>query len=136
MAGTFYDPLEVEYIDGRRWKVTAEFDYHLGDVNGLETVHVPSGFVTDFASIPRLFWNLFPPTGSYGKAAVIHDWLYQKRIVRNGCYRFVERAEADAIFREAMRVLGVSWFTRQSLYLGVRAGGWLTWRSYRERNHI
>lgn len=39
---------------------------------GLE---VPDGFVTDGASVPRALWWLFPPTGRYFLAAVVHDYL-------------------------------------------------------------
>lgn len=130
----FFQPLELEYMDGHLWRLTACFDYHLKHDNGREVVPVPIGFVTDFASIPRVLWNILPPTGGYGKAAVIHDALYQKRIVTNvaGISRFVDRGEADAILKEAMEVLGVGWFTRWTIYSGVRTGGWLAWGRYRE----
>jgi hypothetical protein len=36
---------------------------------------VPAGLKTDGASVPRIFWQLFPPfTGKYREAAVIHDY--------------------------------------------------------------
>lgn len=132
---SFTTPLELEYIDGRNWKITAEFDYFL--VWGLpETICIPAGFVTDFASIPRLLWNLLPPTGSYGKAAVVHDWLYRhcgmvtistplQHDVKGVTY---SRAECDEIFREAMEVLGVGWFTRQTIYRAVRMFGGSSYR--------
>ena len=136
MAG-FLSLLELEYLDGARWRIMAEFDYCLGKPDGPERVEIPSGFFTDFASIPRLFWNIFPPTGSYGKAAVVHDWLYQHQtVVRHQptSYRFVNRGEADRIFLEAMTVLSVGWWTRHIIYFGVRAGGWSAWNAYRGSN--
>jgi hypothetical protein len=45
--------------------------------------------------------------------------------------RCVDRAEADRMFREAMRALGVNGATVWTLYSGVRSWGWITWRKYR-----
>lgn len=137
MEGKFLDPLELEYIDGRVWKLTSPFDYHLGSPTGLDFVRIPAGFLTDFASVPRFFWRIFPPTGQYGKAAVVHDWLYQNRVVivewpdGHKTTRLVERSEADGVLYEAMGVLGVDRFTRWGIYAGVRVGGWVAWRKYR-----
>ena len=142
MAGTFLDPLELEYLDGRRWRLIAEFDYKLGSPDGIERVNVPKGFITDFASIPRGLWNVLPPTGSYGKAAVLHDWLYQTRTIHtihpsNGdSFRVCSRAEADHVLLEAMEVLSVRRFTRWTIYAGVRVGGWAVWKKYRDQDHL
>ena len=46
-----------------------------------EPVQVPVGFVTDFASIPRLFWSLLRPDGLYAYAAIIHDYLYWEQFL-------------------------------------------------------
>ena len=133
----FLSPLQLEYLDGHKWRLLASFDYHVGSPDGPDHVHVPAGFLTDFASIPRVLWPIFPPTGGYGKAAVVHDWLYQEReIERHVGYptllRLATRGEADSIFKEAMGVLGVSWWTRWTLYTGVRSGGWVAWNRYRK----
>ncbi|MCX6553376.1 MAG: DUF1353 domain-containing protein, partial [Acidobacteria bacterium] len=73
-------PLDVTYIDGRNWRMHHDLAYRTA---AGEEVLVRAGFVTDFASIPRLFWRLVPPTGDtgnpYGLAAVPHDWLYVHR---------------------------------------------------------
>lgn len=130
----FLTPLQLEFIDGHLWRLLTPLEYHLGAPDGEEVVIVPTGFFTDFASIPRGLWNLFPPTGKYGKAAVIHDFLYQQREIHGPGTgpRLCTRGEADAIFKEAMGVLGVGAFTRWTIYLGLRVGGWATWNKYRE----
>jgi len=79
------------------------------------TYTVPKGFVTDFASIPRIFWMVFPPIGKYARAAVIHDYLYRLK----GCSRFT----ADAVFREAMYQLCVPVWKRILIYYAVRIFG-------------
>lgn len=81
---------------------------------------VPEGFRTDGASVPRLFWNLIPPWGRYGAAAVVHDYLYRKQ-------EFA-RATADAVLLEAMEACGVGFLTRKTIYSAVRLFGWAAWR--------
>lgn len=111
----FLDPLILEYVDGHTWKVIREFDYHT-DVRMVWVVKVPVGFFTDFASVPKLLWNLMPPTGRYGKAAVVHDYLYRT-------VGIATKNEADEIFLEAMKALGVSAVLRYAMYYGVRFFG-------------
>ena len=132
---TFTDPLEVVILDRARQgrveaKLLAGFAYHVGSLGSGEVISVPAGFVTDFASVPRGFWNLEPPMGDAAKAAVVHDFLYQtqgtgrwfgrRQITRPKPY---SRAEADGVFREALGVLGVPAWKRFILWAAVRAGG-------------
>mgnify|MGYP006267096605 CR=1 FL=1 len=76
----------------------------------------PSGFETDFASVPRILWNLFPPDGSYTAAAIIHDFMYRKT-------KF-HRSQCDAIFLEAMKACRTGWFSRHIMWSAVRLFGW------------
>ena len=115
---SFTEPLQVEIqTNGVNGKLLKEFDYHVGSEQSTWIVHIPIGFVTDFASSPFFAWILFPKTGLYSKAAVVHDYLYQSKLV---C-----RALADSIFREAMIVLGVPQWKVNIMYAGVRCFGWL-----------
>jgi len=117
-VGSFTGPLLLEYLDGRAagrsYRLIAGFSYET-EIGGLGVIHVPAGFITDFASVPRFFWRLFPPTGTYGKAAVVHDYLYR-------CTD-IDRAICDAVFLEAMEVLGVSWIARRLMHRAVRVFG-------------
>jgi Protein of unknown function (DUF1353) len=122
----FTKPLVVTPLsDGRTWVLMEPFSYDIGSEGSANTVNVPVLFMTDFASVPRPFWSVFPPWGRYGNAAVIHDFLYadQSR----------PRAEADHIFLQAMTVLKVGRVTRYILFFSVRWFGWLAWRSDRRR---
>jgi hypothetical protein len=83
-------------------------------------VQVPEGFVTDFASIPRIFWSLLPPDGLYTYAAIIHDYLYWNQSV--------SREEADLVLRYAMEDFHVDAVTINTIYAGVRAGGSFAWK--------
>lgn len=110
----FYLPLDVEYLDGHLWRLLSSFTY--GSVILQRVLEISAGFLTDFASIPRVLWSIMPPTGTYGKAAVVHDFLYRSAAI-------CTRAQADAVLMEAMTELGVGWWTRQVIYRGVRIGG-------------
>lgn len=140
----FLSPLRTEYIDGRGWKVLEDFTYRLGDADGDEFIRVGAGFITDFASIPRALKLLWPsPGGPWDKPAVIHDCLYRERKVYNGktgTYRLVDKAEADSIFNEGMKVTNTRATARWCIYRGVRLGGFVSWNRYRreeadERRH-
>jgi hypothetical protein len=114
VVSKFLLPLDLRYLDGHNWQVLDAFTF--GSVTLARTIEIPIGFVTDFASIPRVLWNVLPPTGQYGKAAVVHDFLYRTP-------RMATREEADNVLAEAMIDLGVGWFTRAIIFRGVRVGG-------------
>ena len=129
----FYGRMDLHYVDGRVWELHNP-DEHWGMMSR-EGIHIVpiDGFLTDFASVPRLFWRIFPPTGNgkgaaYGPAAVIHDWLYQMGDLYG---EVIERGWADDVFMDGMRALGVSKARRWPIYLAVRAFGWVVWDRYR-----
>jgi len=116
----FLDPLEVRLLpDGRRRKLLIPLRY-MGD----ELITVPEGFITDYASVPRIFWNIIPPSGRYARAAVLHDYLYKELIY--------DRLKCDQILLEAMKALNVAPWKRQVMFLAVRAGGWITYNRYKK----
>jgi hypothetical protein len=80
---------------------------------------VPSGFYTDFASVPRLFRSLFPSIGKWTQAAVLHDW-FCVHLASGDC--LVSSRDADGIFRRVMREAGVGFVTRWQMWAGVRWG--------------
>ena len=106
--------------DGRSWWLRTPFEYDEGPGDSIE---VPVGFVTDFASVPRILWSILPQWGRYGNAAVVHDYLYWKQPV--------SRPEADHIFLDGMKVLRVSVICRSVMFGAVRAFGWWSWLSNR-----
>ena len=105
---------------GRREAIVqAEFVYHVGEEGSGELIAVPAGYVTDFASVPRLFWRVEPPFGIAAPAAVVHDWLYST----GGLGGRYTRLRSDEIFREALAVLGVGMVKRNLMFAAVRVGG-------------
>lgn len=117
----FTMPLKIEFQDSLKHRLLESFEYYRTD-DASEIYKVPRSFITDFASVPRLFWTFLPPTGTkksrYGKAAVLHDYLYD-----TSCKYKMSRRQADLIFLEAMKAVKVSSFTRYLLYYCVRLFG-------------
>jgi|SRR3990167_2545512 len=116
---SFTEPLTVTKITGGKWRVARAFRYYVGAEGSNDFIDVPEGYETDFASVPRGLWNILPPDGTYSQAAVLHDFLYGKRLR--------PRKECDKIFLEAMKVLKVSWWKRRLMYRAVRIFGGLAW---------
>jgi len=104
-------PTVKPLIDGKSWELMENYIYALNDGR---TLFIPRGFIFDFASIPRIAWRLFPPaTGKHRTPALIHDHL-----CANGSVSWQEAAE---IFLQAMKVAGVSYLKRYTIYWSVRA---------------
>lgn len=141
MSGFTRDPLQLVLIDnadGRAsikagrctWRLAAPISYDVGAKDSGETITVPAGATTDYASVPRFAWSIIPPDGPWLKAAVVHDFLYRSRgtcelggeVYRTRAKPYT-RAESDAIFKEAMAVLGVGRVARGIIYGAVRVGG-------------
>lgn len=122
-------PLRLERTGPRLARLLAPFVFWSPTLGRIE---VETGFDTDYASVPRIFWSIYPPDGSYTEAAVVHDALYfyqRHRLAEGGLA--ICRAEADAVFLEAMAALGVPLLRRRLLHAAVRAGGWIAWRRNR-----
>ncbi|EHA0572220.1 DUF1353 domain-containing protein [Salmonella enterica] len=107
----FTTPAILEMLAHYTWRVYEPFEFYLSDDNS-DVIEVPAGFVTDLASVPRIFWTLLPPDGKYAKAAIIHDYLYDNALRT--------KQEADLIFLDGMTVLGVPHWKCTIMYLAVR----------------
>jgi hypothetical protein len=79
---------------------------------------VPVHKRTDFASVPRAFVWFIPRYGRYTKAAILHDYLCSVAVPAGR----IGRIDADGIFRQAMRELGVPFLRRWIMWAAVRLG--------------
>lgn len=88
----------------------------------------PVGFVTDLASIPRVFRNLpfLDPDGQSRRPAVIHDWLYDTALGRRYGKEF-----ADSFLRASLTAEGTSQRTAWAFWAAVHYFGGPSWRAYR-----
>lgn len=126
----FTTKLVVNQVDINLWELIQGFEYHIGAYPSEKIISAPTGFVTDFASVPKIFWSILPPNGKYGKAAVIHDYCYA-----TACYG---KIKSDLIFLEGMKVLKVKRWKRNTMYTAVVLfGGWAWYKQrlkqYRRR---
>lgn len=112
---------EVPQKDGISLKrLTAPLVYQ-SDLLG-KTITVPVGFVTDYASVPRIpfVYDILADRGD--AAATLHDWLYT--LPHDG----VSRKQADGVLKEALEVQGVPAWMAWQFYIGVRIGGRSHWQ--------
>lgn len=123
MKAGFLDAVRLEILDdnsndGRgSWQNLQDVRFWSELVGS--TILIPAGFIYDLASVPRwpLMGSIF--LGRASRAALPHDWLYwTHQFPRDVC---------DRIFLEAMLSTGVPADIADSMYLGVRAGGWAAW---------
>lgn len=108
---SFSSPLTVTKVADMIWMTEEPFVFE----TDTDYIEVPDCFHTDFASVPRFLWSLFPPDGQYSQAAVLHDYLYQSHIR--------PRKRSDELFLEAMEVLNVKKWVRNTLFFFVRLFG-------------
>ena len=128
--GQFKDKILAEFQPPRKWKLGRDLVYTttdlyanevkalkdvgvavVRDTNKTETITVPTGFITDLASTPRLLWNVIAPF-DVARAAIVHDLLYKsirqyrwkkglieedKELIKNA------KVAADKVFHLAMK---------------------------------
>ncbi|WP_336353199.1 DUF1353 domain-containing protein [Pseudomonas atacamensis] len=87
----------------------------------LKSVIVPRGFVTDLASIPRVFWSELNPADEYAYAAVVHDYLYWTQEL--------SKEDSDLILKYAMENLEVSKTKIFIIYQAVKNLGTSAWNN-------
>lgn len=88
---------------------------------------IPAGFVSDGASIPRIFWRLLDPpiTARTFTAQLKHDFAYQTA--------YCTKKEADTLFLKDMLNAGYPRWKAYCDYVGVRVFGWIPWRRWRKQ---
>ena len=128
--GKFTNKILAEFQPPRKWKLGRDLVYTttdlyanevkalkdvgvavVRDTNKTETITVPTGFITDLASTPRLLWNVIAPF-DVARAAIVHDLLYKsirqyrwkkglieedKELIKNA------KVAADKVFLLAMK---------------------------------
>ncbi len=93
---------------------------------------VPAGYVTDFASIPRISRLFFSSLGRHAEAAVAHDWLYAFG------YRSEDGGEifADRVFHQAVIDAGEWGPGRIGLWLPMRIWPATSYRQPQEQRFV
>ena len=106
---------DISNANAKPWKLHDALKYR-STILGY-TLTVPAGYRTDLASVPWFFRRFFPQDGPWTLAAVVHDYLCDKR------FADIDNLKAAAIFREAMDVLHVPTWKLNIMYYAVRLFG-------------
>lgn len=80
------------------------------------TLTIPEGLETDLASIPRILQSFIPLIGNHLQAAIVHDMCYRAKVG-------VSKKDADDMFLDMMRELGVPLWKRTVMYQAVNLFG-------------
>ena len=112
MKPQFLSDLDVRAVP-QGYRLLAPLIYYSAVIDKLITV--PTGFVTNFSSIPAPIRVFISGHGNDRWAATVHDYLYSEKH---------DRKEADRVFLEALECKGANLIKRRVMYRGVRTGGW------------
>jgi len=112
----FLTELDGRCISDKIWMLLSPLRYE-SDILGL--IKVPTGFQTDFASVPRVpfVYEFFGDRAH--REAVLHDYLYRIDSIPLATY-----SQANAVFFEAMQERGKGPVVRYGMWWGVVLGGW------------
>lgn len=125
----FLNSLGADCINDGAWVLLRPLRYYSDILNDL--VEVPTGFETDFASVPRVpvAFMFFGDRAHH--EAVLHDYLY-----RIDSCPIVTISQANDVFLEAMKERGKGYFVRYSMYWGVVLGGWTAYHKKKVKDPI
>ena len=113
------EPGILAFSDRVYFMLDTELNWIVGETQ--QKIVIPSGFVSDGASVPKVLWPFgLVPYGPHGRAAIVHDYMYWSQ----QC----SRKQADNIMLIAMKESGVSKLTQWILTAGVRLFGGFAWR--------
>ena len=105
------------FSDGMHWIVRQPLVYRIGVSQ--DSITVPVGFVTDFASIPQALQSIIRANGPYILPAVVHDYLYWKQACT--------REQADKVLLLGMIENQVREIHRIAIHDAVRIAGGFAW---------
>lgn len=109
---SFASQLNVTQINSNKWMLNRPLVY-TSSITGV--IEVPVGFVSDFASVPRIPFIYVVCGGLGDRAAVLHDYIYR--------HRLFTRKICDQIYYQAMLDDDVDPYRAWLLYIGVRVFG-------------
>lgn len=120
MTAKFLSELDARLKDDDDiWVLDSPLIYE-SDIVG--KIIVPSGFETDFASVPRLpiIYALFGDRAH--REAVLHDYLYRIDSIPQASY-----SQANDVFFEAMKLRGKAFYIRYPMWWAVCAAGFTSY---------
>lgn len=109
---------QEDNVKSDRWKLERSVTFYT--LAG--TVTVPRGYITDFASVPMVFWGFFPPIGRHNRATLLHDWWYDNRLFESELGPRVARRLADTELYDRLKVAEPTKYIRN--YIMYQACRW------------
>jgi hypothetical protein len=108
----------LEELDNGSWELQDNFSYEDDYIQ----VTIKSNFITDGASIPKVFWSVVgnPLENDLLKPAIIHDGLY--------ALMQLKRLECDKLFKDMLLFNGTSKMKAYFIYYAVRLFGGAYWK--------
>lgn len=98
-------------------KPVGKYQFELVENYRYRDIVIPKGYITDGASVPRIFWSIFPPNkAEYLSAAIVHDYLTDIAIEKKS----ITFRSADNTFKEMLTDLNVNKIEVKVLYWSVR----------------
>lgn len=140
-----------------RFKIVHDWVVELSDGT---IIIIPKGFITDGASIPRVFWSIISPTGPLFLASILHDFAYQHgylltldidRMFEDGrnilfykthiknfknyapIYVLQSQRFFDAMLRDVTIDLTDVKFQSNAAYYALGLAGFIAWNRYRKK---
>lgn len=101
-----------------RFELTKEIEVQLS--NG-DYHYIPEGYITDFATVPRIFRGIIWGAGNHNLATLIHDYLYDNQLY--------SRKFADKEMLYWLLKCGCSKAKSYAMYYACRIGGKKWWDS-------
>lgn len=113
MRTQFLNHLKTEELQSGEFRLIEPLIYHSEYLQ--KRIIVPTGFITNFMSVPRWPFIYAWLGDKYRRAGALHDYLYQSRLVT--------RWKADSELVDAMISLGASMIEALACWSAVRIAG-------------
>jgi hypothetical protein len=118
-------PNLLPIFDEGRYAYQLAEDWTVG--TSLGSFSLPKGMILDGASVPRLFWNIYPPDGLFRAGTTLHDFMYCQQGQICLCCKPNTRKEADTLLLELCRLYNAP--GPGLMYRMVRMFGGLAWKN-------
>ncbi|GAA7467324.1 hypothetical protein HpBHB14_15440 [Helicobacter pylori] len=139
---SFSNEVHLEWLDNRMLVV------FLNEVIICD-ISIPKGFITDGATIPKLFWNILSPFGRFFKSCALHDFIcLMAKLKNNEAPNLKEgisiatqyRKRADTLLSLSMKKQGIALWRRLLIMANVKTYTFFTFsvghRIYRHQFKI
>ena len=124
------EKLKLEILNGEKmeFSLIESFNKKIFFEEKEYLITIPKNTKTDFASIPKIFWNILTPLGKYEEAALLHDVLYRTGGLLIGLPFILTRKKSDKLFKEIMIMDNVNKRKAYLMWGAVRLFGKRFWQ--------